>query len=87
MTIIDMPLPKSCSECELLYDCMYCIVTTTRIDFSKADYERLADCPLHEVKDNIRLIDAEALKQRIQSVFPMVYGGVASEIDDAPTIN
>lgn len=33
-----------------------------------------------------KLIDADALKQRIAKVFPMVYGGVASEIDNAETI-
>ena len=70
------------------------------IDIHKEEYEDIIHdeaCGLHPLtravfkgivlpEHHSDLIERDALKQRIASVFPMVYGGVASEIDGADTI-
>ena len=51
MIKIDMDMPKSCSNCDLLYDCMSCIVTGSKVDFDNYDTTRLSDCPLEDMDD------------------------------------
>lgn len=48
MIALDMKMPKSCHECKLTHDDIYCSVThksilDQRIDFRK---ERLPECPI-----------------------------------------
>ena len=48
MIALDMKMPKSCHECKLTHDDIYCSVTQKsildqRIDFRK---ERLPECPI-----------------------------------------
>ena len=52
MIQIEMDMPMSCSECPLMYDYLYCPVTSTRVDLASFDSERLANCPLHVVNEN-----------------------------------
>ena len=49
MVTIKMEMPKSCSECPLMYDYLNCSVTSTPIDMDSYDEKRLADCPLQEI--------------------------------------
>lgn len=50
MILLDMDMPKSCHDCKLAHDEIYCSVThksilDQRIDFRK---ERLPECPLKQ---------------------------------------
>ena len=47
MLLIDMDMPKCCSDCPLMYDYLECSVTKKRLK-STMENERLADCPLSE---------------------------------------
>lgn len=45
--MIDMEMPKCCSDCPILYDDMLCPITGTNIaDWNEIDKQRLPDCPL-----------------------------------------
>lgn len=46
-----MKMPQNCYDCRLLYDCYSCKVTGARIDYDRCDNERLADCPLIELRN------------------------------------
>jgi len=56
--------------------------------FTLNEAYQFVDCVMKgtPLSEHGRTIDADALKQHIARVFPMVYGGVASEIDNAETI-
>ena len=52
MILLDMDMPKSCHDCKLAHDEIYCSVThksilDQRIDFRK---ERLPECPLKQFR-------------------------------------
>lgn len=53
MILLDMDMPKSCRECPIVHDEIYCSIThksvlDQRIDFMK---ERLPDCPIIDELD------------------------------------
>lgn len=88
-----MQMPPTCSECQLAYDFMACVVTGNRwydqdnIDAGfDSDNARLPDCPLKEIPENHgRLIDEDALLR--ESLADGAYGYVSTkQIYDAPTV-
>ena len=95
-------MPKCCSECILNYDCCACILTGSKwynnpevSDFD-SDIERLPDCPLVEIPQNVRLIDANALLKEFDYGKDVNWGdlneslvhktGIWAEIQCAPAI-
>lgn len=48
MIILDIDMPKSCSECQLLSEEVWCVVTGISVWQNHIDYEkeRLPDCPI-----------------------------------------
>lgn len=48
MIVLDIEMPKSCSECELLSEEVWCAITGTSVWQNGIDYnkERLPDCPI-----------------------------------------
>lgn len=48
MIVLDIDMPKSCSECELLSEEVWCAITGTSVWQNGIDYnkERLPNCPI-----------------------------------------
>ena len=64
-----MEMPKRCLACQLNYDSCACILTGSRyykhgVEFDPGE-ERLPDCPLIPVPNHGRLVDADALIEKI----------------------
>ena len=66
-----MKIPKNCSDCQLNYDMMSCIITGTRFwDDTLMDFDcqesRLYDCPLVELPEKHgRLVDVNELSKKM----------------------
>lgn len=48
MLLIDMEMPKCCSDCPLMYDYLECSLTKSPLNLCAMENERLADCPLSD---------------------------------------
>ena len=62
-----MKMPRNCDECELNYDCFRCILPiedSLLLDKDTAN-SRLPNCPLVELPPHGRLIDADALSNKM----------------------
>ena len=55
--IKNMEIPKCCADCPIEYDMMMCPLTGTNwfhdVLYFDAHEERLDDCPLIEIKDDV----------------------------------
>lgn len=52
MVVLDISMPNNCAQCNLNYDCVWCIVTETRFNNIDPYEERLPDCPIkREIKE------------------------------------
>ncbi len=89
-----MEMPKSCWDCGLCYNAVYCKELKVRF-LDREDFEpgerRLPDCPLVPVPDHGRLIDADALFEEVYKVWGTEYdasecNSLMSFINAAPTI-
>lgn len=56
MIVLDIDMPKSCSECPLLSEEVWCVVTGTSVWQNHIDHnkERLPDCPIHGEREIIK---------------------------------
>jgi hypothetical protein len=73
--IKNMEMPKSCDECELLYDFVYCIVTKQKM--LDADFEkRNPSCPLIPVPEHNDLADKSVIIERMGEVYEALYDKV-----------
>ena len=87
--IKNMEMPKSCDECELLYDFVYCIVTKQKM--LDADFEkRNPSCPLIPVPEHGDLIDRDAVLNELKKYYKVgeiaEVGEVACFISDAEVV-
>ena len=49
MLLVDMEMPKSCSDCPICYDFICCPIIPEHMDFERMNIERLPNCPLKEL--------------------------------------
>lgn len=79
--IPDMEMPKTCANCDFVEPIgLMCTRIHKFLDREDYRYERDKDCPLVEVPEHGRLIDADKVKNE-HSDFDYLY-----VIDDAQTI-
>lgn len=73
----NMELPDTCFKCRFMFARRHCLLNT-KIDFySYENYDelekRVDDCPLVYVPDHGRLIEADALIERLKPVETVLY--------------
>ena len=91
-----MEMPKSCWDCPMMYDYLYCVVT---MDKRLKEDTRADSCPLTEIPEpHGRLIDADAIFDEMRRYSKVIFdtGFLLSKankfeklnglLEDAPTV-
>ena len=94
-----MEMPKSCHECRLYEgDIYYCSAADKMLDIPDSSAEKCQFCPLAEVPQHGRLIDADELQRQFERMAneewnkniavsaASCFDDAAVVVEDAPTI-
>lgn len=54
IVVKNVDMPSNCLDCCFCYDCMACIITDDRMDFSNYDVQRAVTCPLENLEDYLK---------------------------------
>ena len=85
-----MSMPEDCDNCRFYnddYDYPTCCITAHSRGYTWTPFgKRMPDCPLIELPPHGRLIDADELKEVLDSSWSASTWWFTNKVDDAPTV-